>query len=229
MIEINLLPEEFKKKEPKFKKMDLSGVNLQNIPVLKIAGLFLAALVMIQIALFLINIYGNSVLAGLSKKYKELSPRKSEAEALKTQVDTVNKKVNAIDELMVKRFGWAKKLNDLSDSMTPGIWLTELSYDEKVVDRIVQQDARVTGNAKGKKDLPKPSTEKVLSRYLILSGYASSMGEEGTALIGKFIKNLKDNSSFYSDFGTIELGVIRRDKVEDQEVMSFKITCLFKE
>ncbi len=55
------------------------------------------------------------------------------------------------------------------------------------------------------------------------------MGEEGTASIGKFIKSLKDNNSFFSDFSDIDLGSIKRDKVNDQEVMSFKITCFFKE
>jgi hypothetical protein len=71
--------------------------------------------------------------------------------------------------------------------------------------------------------------EKSLLRYLIISGYASRLGEEDTALIGKFMKALKENPSFYSDFSDIELGTIKRDKIEDQEVMGFKITCLFKE
>jgi len=228
MIEINLLPEELKKKEPKFKKIDLSGINVQDIPILKIAALFFAVLVIIQVILVLIGIYGNSVVSSLSKDYSAISPKKAEAESLKSQVDTINRKVNAIDELMVKRFSWSKKLNDLSDSMTPGIWLNEVSYDEKVTERASQQDGRAANN-KSRKDTSKASPEKILSRYLILSGYASSMGEEGTALIGKFIKSLKDNPSFYSDFSTIELGVIKRDRVEDQEVMNFKITCLFKE
>ena len=69
----------------------------------------------------------------------------------------------------------------------------------------------------------------MVSKYLIISGFASTVGEEGTALIGKFIKGLKDNSSFYSDFSYIELGAIKRDRIEDQEVMSFRLTCLFKE
>jgi hypothetical protein len=54
------------------------------------------------------------------------------------------------------------------------------------------------------------------------------MGEEGTALIGRFIDKLKNNLSFYSDFSDIELGSIKREQSSGQEIMTFKITCLFK-
>ena len=54
------------------------------------------------------------------------------------------------------------------------------------------------------------------------------MGEEGTALIGRFIEKLKENASFYSDFSDIELGSIKREQTGNQEMMTFKMTCLFK-
>jgi hypothetical protein len=134
----------------------------------------------------------------------------------------MSKKVSAIDELMVKRFSWTKKLNDLSDSVTPGIWLTQLDYDERLVER-----AKTAANtSKGQEG--KVATEKILERYLVISGAASSMGEEGTALIGRFIKNLKENGSFYADFSDIEFGNIKREQMSGQEIMTFKITCLFK-
>lgn len=230
MIEINLLPEELRKKEPQFKSIDLSKfkVNIQGIHLLKIGGGVASVLVVITVILFLMGIYTKINLASLEKRYRDISPKRKEAEALKSQIEAINKKVKAIDELMVKRFGWARKLADLSDSVTPGIWLTELSYTEKVVDRPVMVYLK---NAKGKapNEQAKSVMEKVLMKYLIISGYATGQGEDGTASVGKFIKSLKDNSSFYADFSDIELGAIKRDKIEDQEVMSFKITGLFKE
>jgi len=232
MIEINLLPEELKKKEPKFKKFGLSAINLDSvnikkIPLVKIGIVAIAVLAAFHLALFLVGIDSKASLNSLSKKNRALSPKKAEADSLKNELDLINKKVTAIDGLMVKRFGWAKKLNSLSDAVTPGIWLAELSYDEKVGDKLVAV-AR-TSNGKSKKGLTRSVAEKVVFRYLILSGYASSMGEQGTALIGKFIKSLKDSSQFYSDFSEITLDSIRSDKFQDQEVMNFKITCLFKE
>ena len=223
MIEINLLPEELKAKESRFKKIDMSGISLQNIPVVNIAMGVAAALVAIHVILFVIGIYGRTTYGTLSKKYNEILPQKKEADTLKAQVEVINKKVRAIDELMVKRFGWANELNALSDSMTPGVWLTNLLYEEKEVDRASQAGA---GNKK--REAITPRVEKITLRYLMISGYASSMGEEGASLIGKFIKSLKDNPVLSSHFSEIELGSIKSDKVQDQEVMSFRITCLFK-
>jgi hypothetical protein len=208
MIEINLLPEEAKKKKRSPAKIDVSAIKMPDLPIVSIAGWTIGAVLIVQLILFAIGGVGATTLKSLSREYKGILPKKQETEKLKIQVDIMNKKVGAINELMVKRFSWEKKLNSLSDSMTPGIWLTELQYDEKPVE---------------------PSkTDSALSRYLILSGAASSMGEEGTALIGRFIKSLKDDPAFYSDFSGIELDTIKREKTKDQEIMTFKITCLFK-
>lgn len=222
MIEINLLPEELKAKEPRFKKIDVSAISLQNIPVINIAMGAAAILVIVHVILFVIGAYGKVTYGALSKKYNEILPLKKEADTLKSQVGVINKKVSAIDELMVKRFFWAKELNALSDSMTPGVWLTGLSYDEKEEERPAPER-----QYNKKKEAVRPKVEKVTLRYLVLSGYASSMGEQGAALIGKFIKSLKDNPVLASYFSEIELGSIKASRLQDQEVMSFRITCLF--
>ena len=224
MIEINLLPEELKKIQARFKKIDMPTIDMKNLPYITIGAILIGVLIIIQVIAFIVGVIGKANLSSLSKRYSTILPSKKEADSLKSQIDLINKKVHAIDELMVKRFSWARELNSLSDSMTAGIWLTELSYDEKFVSL-----ANVKGaNNKAKVESAK-SPEKVLLRYLTISGYASSRGEEGTALIGKFIKILKDNQEFYIYFSDIELGSIKSEKVEDQEVMSFKITCFFKE
>lgn len=227
MIEINLLPQEMRKKAPRFKPIEFGALDLKNIPVKNIAIAVAAALLVLHVALFAIGSYSKSIARDLSKKYNTLLPEKKEAINLKAQIDLINRKVAAIDELMVKRFSWSKKLNDLSDSVTPGIWLSSLEYEEKLGERLVQNQKQA--NVKGKTQPGRPSTEKVALRYLIISGYASSMGEQGTALVGKFIQSLKDNAGFYSDIADIELGSIRSEKMQDQEVMSFKLTCMFKQ
>lgn len=219
MIEINLLPEELKKSQPKLRKADLSKLNLQNIPVIKIAIASIAVLISVHFLLFAIGMYAKFSIASLSKNDEKISPKKKEAETLKRQREMINKKVSAIDELMVKRFSWARKLNDLSDSVTPGIWLRNISYEEKIIQ---------PAGGKEKKELLKSSAPKPMLKYLMMSGYASSMGEQGAALVGKFMKSLKENRDFYADFSDIQLGSIRSDKIEDQEVMSFTITCLLK-
>ena len=222
MIEINLLPEEAKKRRHSSAKIDVSAKSVSGFPMIKIAAWAVGAILLIQLILFVIGFTNGATFKSLDLEYKGMLPKKQETEKLKAQVDTMNRKVGAINELMVKRFSWEKKLNALSDSMIPGIWLTELEYDEKFSEFPIA----VSVKASKKKDAQE--TEKVLSRQLIMSGAASGMGEEGTALIGRFMKSLKDDPAFYSDFSDIELGTIKREKMDEQEIMTFKITCFFK-
>ncbi|MCX5677757.1 MAG: hypothetical protein NTY76_01455 [Candidatus Omnitrophica bacterium] len=207
MIEINLLPQELRKKPPIFSGLDFKGIDIKSIPILKIAAGIGAGLVLMQLAVFLFGIISSIELASTTKKYNAILPEKREADILKAKVADINKRSGAIDELMVKRFSWARKINLLSDCMTPGIWLSELYYDERPV----------PGQAK-----------TAMPGALVMSGYASGVGEQGAALIGKFIKSLQDNKDFYSDVASVELVSTKSDKVDKQDVMSFRINCLFK-
>ena len=225
MIEINLLPDELKKKESPFKALNLSGIDLKSVPVIPIAAGLVGLLLAMHILLFLVGIYGKIGFANYTKKYDAIAARKSEADALKAQVVAIHKKVAAIDDLMARRFAWSKKLNALSDFMTPGIWLVSLDYEEKMGER---QVAFQVPGTKGQAPQTGTRTEKGLVRYFVISGYASSMGEQGAALVGRFIKNLKENGTFYSDLNSIELVSIKSEKFDNQDVMAFRIICSFK-
>ena len=205
MIEINLLPDELKKKQKQAPAISFQKDGLGGFPVLKPVGIVFAGVFAFHMLLFFIGIYANMSLANLEKKYEEALPKSKEAKTLKSRAETIDKKVRAIDELMLRAFSWSKKLSDLSDSLPTGIWITELIYDERM--------------AQGRP-----------LRYLNISGIASSMGDGGdAALVGKFIKSLEANGGFYSDFSDIELGTIKRDRIDEQEVMNFGITCQFRE
>jgi len=221
MIEINLIPPEMKKREAPFANLKLSGLQLKNLPLLNIIIVIAAAVVALQLALFIIGIAGTMRLNALTVKYDKLVPEKKMADVLKSKVDDINKRSAAIDELMARRFDWAKKINTVSDSVTPGIWLTGLSYDEKPTGR-----ARAKGTQTGKGDAAPARIS--MPGILVMTGYASGAGEQGASLVGRFIKSLKDNSSFYADFSEIELVSVKTDKVDTQETMSFSINCFFK-
>jgi hypothetical protein len=222
MIEINLLPEDTKKKRHSSSRTGVSAMSMPSIPIVSIAAKAVGVILLIQLILFVVSVMNGATFKSLSLEHKDVLPKKQETEKLKMQADKMNKKVGIINELMVKRFSWEKKLNTLSDSMTPGIWLTELEYDEKFT-AAANPVSIDPANKKGGQ-----AAESVLSGYLILSGAASNMGEEGTALIGRFMKSLKDDPAFYSDFSDIELDTIKREKIGEQEIMTFKITCFFK-
>ena len=226
MIEINLLPQEYRKRESRFKGVDISQLNLQSIPVTHIIVVVVACLILAQATVFLLGLYGKGRLAVLTKRYGELLPGKTEYDALQAKASEEAKRIAAIDELMVKRFSWARKLGSLSDALTPGIWLTNLSYDERSVEKYVSAVAQKK-NPEG--EAPQMIKQTSTARFLTITGYAAGMGEQGASLVGKFIKSMKDDAGFYGDFSDIVLGSIRSDKVEGQEVMQFKITCMFKE
>ena len=206
MIEINLLPEE-RKRQTRLKKIDIAALNLEKLPVFKIAAAVFIVLVTLQVILFFIGVFGSHHLRELTNKYSAILPQKKEADALKAQIESNMKKISAIDQLMVTRFGWAQELSALNDSMVTGVWLTELSYDEKLTEK----------------------PEKAVLKYLVISGYASGAGESGTAIVGRFIKSLKDNALLSSSFNNIALDSIKRDRMEGEDVMNFRVTCLFKE
>ena len=146
-------------------------------------------------------------LSSITKTYNAILPEKKEADILKARVTDINNRTGTIDELMAKRFIWSRKINLLSDSMTPGVWLSEVIYD----------DRPASGRIKN-----------IMPGSLVIAGYAIGAGDQGTSLIGKFIQSLQENKDFYLDIAGIDLVSTKSDKIDNQDVMSFRITCLFK-
>jgi len=224
MIEINLLPENLRKKERK--KMDLPEIYFLPLAIYSLIGL-----VIIHLFFGAVILWKRGSVGRMTKKIEKLEPQKKEYLELKSAVDKATLKQNSINQLMVNRLMWSKKLNDLSDSMIPGVWLTKLYLERKN-----EQDAAGKGKKKSLKlsldqlQQPKQAPEKkskVVS-YLCLEGYASSLFGEEASIIAKFITSLKNNNDFYKDFSDIRLDSIQRKTIKDVEVMSFKIFCYFK-
>jgi len=230
VIEIDLLREEHykkQKKESRLTKIDLSKLDLKNIPLVKVGVGLVSVLVIFHLTLYVLGAFSISRAGALLKNYNSILPQKEEAGLLKEKSESIDKKIKAINDLMERRFEWARELKNLSDSMMPGIWLSELNYEESAGERTLAVVAKVMAG-KGRVQTVKPQMEKIVTRYLVISGYATSRGEEGTALVGKFIQSLRNNASFYSNMKDIELKSIRSDLVAGQEVMNFKISCMFK-
>ncbi len=103
MLEINLLPEDIKKKKRSAPKLDASSIVLPKLPVINIAAIAVGALLAIQAVLFVIGVISGIFFNSMSREYKDILPKKLEAERLKIQADNTNRKAAAIDELMVKQ------------------------------------------------------------------------------------------------------------------------------
>ena len=94
---------------------------------------------------------------------------------------------------------WSKKLNRLSDLAAPGMWFTNLSLDQ------------------GEN-----------GRHLSIEGNISSFLKDETAVMGRFMKALKEDDAFSGDFKEIRLEAMQQKKIKNVDVMSFSINCYFK-
>jgi hypothetical protein len=216
MIEINLLPQELKKRRKKIELPDISF-----LPV--VAGL-LGGIIILHLLLGTMLALRIGNLKRLEKRWQAILPDKEKADKLKAEFTATRNKVDAIDKLEQSRHSWARRLNDISDAMIPGVWLNKLWLEKRVIvqERPEKNDSEET-DAKTKAE-PK----KTIIRTLHLNGSVIAAGGEETAIIGKFIRSLKDNQEFFSDFKDIESASIQRTKLKEEETMDFELICYFK-
>ncbi|MEA3305397.1 MAG: hypothetical protein U9R52_01125 [Candidatus Omnitrophota bacterium] len=193
MIKINLLPEESKKKRMKIEFPDIAF-----LPI--IAGL-LGIIVAVHLLLGLTAALKTRTLKRLQSEWGNILPDKEKADELKLELAGMRSRIKAIEELIEGRFGWAKKLNDLSDAMLAGVWLNRLWLEEKAASR---------------------------AKALHLNGSVFAAGGDETAAVGKFIRSLEANKGFFYNFNDLETASIQRRKLKESEVMDFELICYFK-
>lgn len=203
MIEINLLPEEFRKQQKKSQARQISVSSMSKLPVRRIALITVAAFIGLQLFASMIFFAKKISLKNLDRRLAVLEPKYKVAQTLKLNITQLNNKLAAINELTSKSILWSKKMADLSSAATEGVWLMELSLqDEK-----------------------EPSKQQAL----IMKGNAVSypQGEEA-AVIGNFINSLKSNDGFFEDFQDIKLESSQIRKIGELDVMDFTLSCYFK-
>ncbi len=210
MIEINLLPKEYRTK-----KVELPSFSL--IPVISI-------IVCIHLLLAIASNVKARSLADLEERWQALQPDKEIADAVKNELTTMRERIDAIDNLIQGRVSWSKKLSDLSDAMIPGVWLNKLWLEQKTV--LVKTELKAPDAEGGG---PKSATRERIVQTLHLSGSVIATGGEETAAIGRFIKSLKNNAGFFSDFTEIETTSIQRSRLKEVEVMDFELVCFLKD
>lgn len=218
MIEINLLPDELKKKKAKKgMKFDLADMALPKISYMPILIGIVGLLVAVYLGLVTISAIKNHTLNKLDKEWKVLLPKKKELDELRAQIKELERKNAIMEELFSSRFIWADKINQLSDTLPEGLWLENLSLTK----------SRSSTSA-GQKRSGKGSQQR-MSGTLELKGSAALPEGDEMIAIGKFIKNLKEEQGFIKDFDNIELSSVQTKKVGRIEILDFLIKCYFKE
>jgi len=209
MIELNLLPEELRKKKKR--------IELPDIPIIPIVGVLVGLLIIFQLLIGGITLMCKNQLRALDGSWEKLAPGKMELDGIKRQIKNTGSKIEAIENLIEKRLSWTQLLNELSNSLTPNIWLKELVYQERKKSQARDSKKNISR---------KPPEEKVKS--LLISGSASAKGQEATRDIAQFITALKSNNDFFKDFEDIELLSIKKNTVAGQDSMDFTILCEFR-
>ncbi|MBI4352709.1 MAG: hypothetical protein HY593_02165 [Candidatus Omnitrophica bacterium] len=209
MIEMNLLPQELKRKET-------LKLTLPQVPLLKMALGAAAALLALQVLLFVVLVYQKIELAKIKKEALVLQERNKEITLRKTELGILKNELGQIEKLTQRKFYWASLFHALTHSMTKGVWLRSFTVEELGV---------ASAAPKAKESKSQGAVQKI--HQLRLDGSVIGQGQE-TAFIGRFLKELKDNRFFADVFQDVDLSDMKQKRIKDYDVYDFVVVAKFK-
>jgi len=124
MIKINLLPDRLKKKKRRL------VFNLPSLPretVIALVGSIVVLLILLHLFLLGVLIIEKARLSALNRSWKKVEPFKTQVDAVKGEISGLESKTKSFAAVTNdnKRILWAKKMNQLSDFLPPGVWFTK--------------------------------------------------------------------------------------------------------
>ncbi len=126
MIEINLLPEEMRKKRGLSFRLDIETMGKVKFLA---GGLVLGALIFLIVILSIGSSLRKKQVMRLMLEEQNISAQRSDVEALNKELAVLKTKMGVLGQLTSRGFLWAQKLNELSDMTLPGIWFTRIHTD----------------------------------------------------------------------------------------------------
>lgn len=125
MIEINLLPEELRKKQ----QVRLGFPKEYNKNIIKTVILIFISIHILIILLIAIN---SIMLKHLAASFIKIEPQKKQIDEVKGGLQKYKNLEDLFLRLSKQRIGMAPKLNTISDSLPQGVWLYELSFSKDI-------------------------------------------------------------------------------------------------
>jgi Tfp pilus assembly protein PilN len=132
MIDINLVPEDLRKK--KKSRSLLKGFRIPLEVVIGSAGGLFLILVLVHIILLF------TITAKLGKKNvllqeeKEIGPAKNKVEGVITDLRSLQARRSSLKEVMGEgTIQWARKFNNISDALIQGVWIKKISFNEEAL------------------------------------------------------------------------------------------------
>lgn len=218
MIEINLLPDEMRKKEP-------VKLALPEIPVKKTLFMALGAVFGLQVLLIVITLGLRLRVGWLEGQVAGLQSAGAKVTAHKTETAMLQDRLKQLRAATGRKFYWAKLLDALTASTTRGVWLRTLNV--KTEEKTDTGGSNVATPPKEEKGETKKTAKTAPAKLLVLEGSAIGAGQE-TAFIGKFLQSLKDNAVFREIFSDIQVSDIQQRRIEQVDAYDFLIVCKFK-
>jgi hypothetical protein len=224
MIEINLLPEELRKKQ-------VTRIALPELPVKKALITIGCAVAVLQIFTTVLAVWVTAENGFSRQQAAALTEQTRETIELKKKSSALQGRVREYEEISRLPFRWAALLSSLTEAMTKGVWLRSLQVEEIVVAAPAAPQAPEAPKKSGK--APKASERRAAAaksmtvRVMKIEGSVMAPGQE-TAYVGKFLKSLKDNAEFSKIFADAELSNVTQRKIQTYEVYDFVISCRFR-
>lgn len=231
MIRINLLPEEFRRKEPKRFKLP-AFVSPKGLLIF-LAGLAVAELLL----LIFLKFFAGGHFDRLQTEYRNLGADLKGVRDIKRQASLAQEVNRELLAWMDPSLHWTPLMNDLANGMEKGVWLTHLQFERREFDAPIKVEtanaaptagsvgavsaeaqalvARVQGaGGRGKKG----GGDKEKRVVMVLRGRVA-VDEQEAAVVGRFIENLKNQKSIAALTEDLRLDEIRR--TADSEVPMF--------
>ena len=210
MIEINLIPEAYRKKEAIRLSLPLPDRRL----IVKVVGV----VVSVQLLLAAFAVYQRFELGLLKRELVSLGEKTKEITQKKKDITVMKQQIKDMRSLTQRKFNWSSFLNALTRSMTKGVWLRGIEVTETML-------------SKGAKDAKASPADKSGSgqkvKAMRFDGSVIAKGQE-TAAIGKYIKSLKDDPFMSSLFFDVELSGMNLRKVKEYDVYDFILYVVFR-
>lgn len=123
MIEINLLPEDLRAKAESRK----AGINIEAKYFVYLVPFTLVILACVHLYLGILIVARGNQLGQLNKKWFGFDSQRRQLEDFKKEDTILSQDALAIKKLAEESILWSEKLDKISTSIVPGLWLTELS------------------------------------------------------------------------------------------------------
>jgi len=129
MININLVP--IQKRKKKKKQSLLGGIQIPLEVVIGSAGGLFLILILIHIFLLFIITMKIGNIRTLVRQENEIQPFKKKVDLVITEMRDLQSRQSSLEKVIgQKSIKWFQKLNNISDSMTQGVWLRKISCNK---------------------------------------------------------------------------------------------------